>query len=127
MKLRQVIILCILAMSVSLNAQQISIETKAIKDQGPEQAQAKLGADQSLTIAPNPVTMANPIIYITTVNVQMFSYFILNSWGQIVELENLAGRPDPKIINLSGAVTPGVYFIRFDTDAGFLTRKFLVI
>lgn len=83
--------------------------------------------DKDLTISPNPLPKGNAIITISTTNIDVYGYTIVNAGGQIVELENLSGKPDSDIINLNGAVKPGTYTIRFDTNDGFITRKFIVI
>ncbi len=126
MKLRQLILLFVIILSLSVNAQQTSINTDKKFNQT-KQIQAKLSAGQSLKISPNPVLTTNPILIITAVNVEIFSYLITNSVGQIVELENLAGKPDLTIIDLTDAVTLGTYIIRFETSSGGITRKFSVI
>lgn len=88
----------------------------------------KLAADQSLTIAPNPLLRTDPILTISAVNVDIYGYAIINAGtAQIVELENLSGKPDGSIIDLRDSVELGTYIIRFDTNVGFITRKFLVI
>lgn len=92
-----------------------------------EQVQAKLGLGQSLTIAPNPLQAANAVLTVTTIGVDYYSYTVYNAMGQIVELENLSGRPDSTYIDLNGAVHPGMYVIIFDTNAGKVNRKFNVI
>ena len=94
---------------------------------GKETPELKLEFGQSLSVSPNPLPRINPILTISAVNVDVYSYIIVSATGQIVELENLSGKPDGSIIDLTGAVNCGSYIIRFDTNAGYITRKFLVI
>lgn len=88
--------------------------------------QAKLATGQSLTISPNPLPRENALLTVNAVGLTYYSYIVLKSNGQIVELENLSGKPDANYIDLNGAVIPGFYVIVFDTDAGKVTRKFNV-
>jgi len=94
---------------------------------GNETPEFKLEFGQTISVSPNPLPRINPILTISAVNVDIYSYIIVSPTGQIVELENLSGKPDGSIIDLTGAVNCGTYIIRFDTGAGFITRKFLVI
>ncbi len=98
------------------------------RDQADRQHQeARLGIGQSLTVSPNPLPKSNALLTINAVNVEIYSYKLYTAAGQIVELENLSGRPDISMLDLNGYVDLGAYIIQFETDAGKVTRKFLVI
>ncbi len=82
---------------------------------------------QKIMIGPNPVHLNNAHLNIVPINVTIYGYQVYTNLGEIVELENLSGRPDAMFIDLGGAVGVGTYFIVFDTDAGTITKKFMVI
>ncbi len=94
-------------------------------DENSVNSRKAVGSD--LIISPNPLPKSNAIITISATNIDVYSYSVVNAGGQIVELENLSGKPDSDIINLNGAVTVGSYTIRFDTSQGIIMRKFIVI
>jgi len=119
------IILCI-CLSISASA-QVAVNFNGDDHKQTNQTQAKLSTGQSLTISPNPLLKENAILQVTTVDVDYYSFKVVSATGQIVELENLSGRPDSDIIDLNGAVIPGLYIIIFETNAGKITRKFNVI
>ena len=89
--------------------------------------EARLGIGESLTISPIPLPKSNAVLTINAVNVDIFSYRLFTAAGQIVELENLSGRPDISVLDLNGIVDLGTYILQFETDSGILFRKFLVI
>lgn len=120
-------ILVIIGISSTVSAQTaVTGNTPETKKPVTEQVQAKLGLGQSLTISPNPLSQANALLTVTCVGLEYYSYVVMNSSGQIVELENLSGRPDSHYIDLNGAVHPGLYIIKFETSAGKVIRKFTV-
>ncbi len=126
--MRKQLLFGILAICLSVAASaQVAVSFTGDDNKQPFQAQAKLSAGQSLTIYPNPLVKEHAILYVTAVGVDYFSYKVVTASGQIVELENLSGKPDSDIIDLTGAVNPGLYVIIFDTNAGNITRKFTVI
>jgi hypothetical protein len=88
--------------------------------------QNKLGAGESIILSPNPVWACSGEVQITAINVAIFSYNIFNGMGQIVEIENLSGRPDPTWFTLPDGTLPGIYYVRFDTDSGMVIRKLMV-
>jgi hypothetical protein len=67
------------------------------------------------------------MLQVSAVGVEYYSFVVRNGYGQIVELENLSGKPESNYIDLNGAVHQGIYFITFETNAGNITRKFAVI
>jgi len=109
-----------------LNAQTVVKSNDGVEN-GIIHHKTRLAPDQSLTVSPNPLPKNNAFLSITAVNVEIYSYTIVTASGQIVELENLSGRPDISLLDLNGAVDLGMHFIIFETDAGKITRKFLVI
>ncbi len=130
MKLRSLLMIFSILLTLSVNGQTVKEGKNGLYDDinaGNDIPEYKLGFGQSLSVSPNPLPRINPILTISAVNVDIYSYIIVSPAGQIVELENLSGKPDGSIIDLTGAVNCGTYIIRFDTDAGYVTRKFLVI
>lgn len=126
MNLYRATLIILMSVSLSAYAQQTPAPQQPTKKQS-QSTEARLGLGESLVLTPNPVSKAHPLITITTENVNVFSYVVYNAFGQIVELENLSGKPESTIIDLTGAVDVGTYIIRFDTDSGMVTRKFMVI
>jgi hypothetical protein len=61
---------------------------------GNEAPELKLAFDQTISVSPNPLQRLNPILTISAVNIEVYGYIIVNGTGQIVELENLSGKPD---------------------------------
>jgi ABC-type phosphate/phosphonate transport system substrate-binding protein len=112
--------------SMSISAQN-AVAIAGDKHNETAQTQSKLGIGQSLTIAPNPVHRDHAELTVTAVGVEYYSYMVVTASGQIVELENLSGKPDSGIIDLTGAVNPGLHIIVFETNTGKVTRKFNVI
>ncbi len=100
--------------------------SKDSKNETTTNYQNKLVAGESIVLSPNPVSVTEPLVQIIAINVSIFSYHVFNSMGQIVEIENLSGRPDPTWFKLPDGSLPGIYYIKFDTDSGFITRKLLV-
>jgi hypothetical protein len=88
---------------------------------------ARLGIGESLTLAPNPVTISDMNVEIKAVNVLVFSYHVYTSTGQIVEIENLSGRPNGSFFRLPAGTLPGLYLVKMDTDSGPITRKLQVV
>ena len=130
MKLRSLIMIFSLSLAITVNGQSAKESKTGIYGDvttSNETPEFKLAFDQSLSVSPNPLPRINPILTISAVNVDVYSYIIVSTTGQIVELENLIGKPDGSILDLKGAVNCGSYIIRFDTNAGYITRKFLVI
>lgn len=114
--------------SFTASAQEIIFQdTDATKQESSIQVNARLGLGQSLTISPVPLPQYNAMLQVSTVGVEYYSFVVRNAYGQIVELENLSGKPDSNFIDLNGAVHQGIYFITFETNAGNVTRKFAVI
>lgn len=117
-----------LGISFTASAQEIIFQdTDATKQESSIQVNARLGLGQSLTISPVPLPQYNAMLQVSTVGVEYYSFVVRNAYGQIVELENLSGKPDSNYIDLNGAVHQGIYFITFETNAGNITRKFAVI
>ena len=90
-------------------------------------AEAKIGAGVTLLLSPNPAPKSNPVITVTAVGMDIYSYKVVSATGQIVELENLSGKPDGTIIDLTGAVDVGTYYVIFETNAGKISRKLVII
>lgn len=88
---------------------------------------ARLGISESLMLAPNPVRVSDLNVEIKAVNVVVFSYHVYTSAGQIVEIENLSGRPNGSFFRLPDGTLPGLYLVKMDTDSGSITRKLQVI
>jgi len=128
--MRQLFTLCfIVIVSAYASAQVMDVETlqsSEIKQDVLVEPVYKLQAGESITLSPNPVPSANPIIQIAAINVEIYSYHVFTSTGQIVEIENLSGRPDPNYIILQTGIHVGTYIIKFETDSGIITRKFQV-
>lgn len=114
--------------SFTVSAQEIIFQDDATtKQEASGHVNARLGLGQSLTISPVPLPQYDAKLQVTAVGVEYYSYVVRNAFGQIVELENLSGKPDSNYIDLNGAVHQGIYFITFETNAGNVTRKFAVI
>ena len=90
-------------------------------------AETKVGAGVTLLISPNPAPKSNPVLSITAVGMDIYSYKVVTATGQIVELENLSGKPDATIIDLTGLVDLGTYYVVFETSVGKISRKLLII
>lgn len=115
-------------LSFTVSAQEIIFQdTDGTKQESSIHVNARLGLGQSLTISPVPLPQYNAMLQVSTVGVEYYSFVVRNAYGQIVELENLSGKPDSNFIDLNGAVHQGIYFITFETNAGNVTRKFAVI
>lgn len=84
---------------------------------------AKLSLGESITLSPNPVLLSDPSVEIKAVNVTVFSYHVYTSTGQIVEIENLSGRPNGSFFRLPDGTLPGLYLVKMETDSGSITRK----
>ncbi len=91
------------------------------------QPAAKLGIGESITLSPNPVSVADPSVEIITVNVVVFSYHVYTTTGQIVEIENLSGRPNGSFFRMPDGTLPGLYIVKMDTDSGSVSRKLQVL
>lgn len=91
------------------------------------QSSAKLAPGESVKLTPNPVSMDDPSVEITAVNVVIFSYHVYTAGGQIVEIENLSGRPSGSFFRLPDGTAPGIYTVKLDTDSGSIIRKIRVI
>ena len=89
--------------------------------------EARLATGQKLIVSPNPVKQDAAVLNIDAVGIDIYSYRVFDMTGSIVELENLSGRPDISILDLTGAVELGSYFISFETNVGKITRKIMVI
>ena len=130
MKLRSLLMIFSILLTFSVSGQIAKASKSGICgaiSAGNDAPELKLAFGQTISVSPNPLQRLNPILTISAVNIEVYGYIIVNGTGQIVELENLSGKPDGSIINLTGAVNCGTYIIRFDTDAGYITRKFMVI
>lgn len=113
--------------SFSASAQELILQDdEATKQTVNDQITPRLSLGQTLTISPVPLPESNAILHVTLVGVEYYSYCVRTASGQIVELENLSGRPDSNYIDLNGAVHPGLYIITFETNAGKVNRKFSV-
>ena len=114
--------------SFTVSAQEITFQGDATtKQEASGHVNARLSVGQSLTISPVPLPQYNAMLQVSAVGVEYYSFVVRNGYGQIVELENLSGKPDSNYIDLNGAVHQGIYFITFETNAGNITRKFAVI
>ena len=114
--------------SFTVSAQEIIFFFFATtKQEASGHVNARLGVGQSLTISPVPLPQYNAMLQVSAVGVEYYSFVVRNGYGQIVELENLSGKPDSNYIDLNGVVHQGIYFITFETNAGNITRKFAVI
>jgi hypothetical protein len=90
-------------------------------------AEPRLSSAYKLTLSPNPVYNEEPIISIIASGLEVFSYIVYNSQAEIVEIENLSGRPDGTTIALPQSVDPGFYYVRFETSQGIIIRKLSVL
>ncbi|MEZ5013218.1 MAG: hypothetical protein R2794_02910 [Chitinophagales bacterium] len=93
----------------------------------PALMKGRLDTDQSLTISPNPLPKGDAILTVHSENIEVYGFRVLTTLGEIVELENLSGKPNGSIIDLHGAVDCGQYIIIFETDSGNITRRFMVL
>lgn len=105
----------------------VNQNVEQIKKQASSSPAARLGIGESLTLSPNPVRVSDLNIEIKAVNVVVFSYHVYTSTGQIVEIENLSGRPNGSFFRLPDGTLPGLYLVKIDTDSGSITRKLQVI
>ena len=114
--------------SFTVSAQEIIFQGDATtKQEASGHVNARLGVGQSLTISPVPLPQYNAMLQVSAVGVEYYSFVVRYGYGQIVELENLSGKPDSNYIDLNGVVHQGIYSITFETNAGNITRKFAVI
>ncbi|HNJ88321.1 MAG TPA: T9SS type A sorting domain-containing protein [Chitinophagales bacterium] len=116
------LLLCI-GVYTTIHAQSVSNDGVKITPS----AEAKIGAGVTLLLSPNPAPKSNPVITVTAVGMDIYSYKVVSATGQIVELENLSGKPDGTIIDLNGAVDIGTYYVIFETNAGKISRKLVII
>lgn len=126
MKFRFLLMIGFLSLALAAQA-QAAYGPDINEKQSIRQEESKLGIGQSLTVSPNPLPKEHAELSIHAVGIDIFSYKVYTAAGQIVELENLSGRPDTDLINLTGAVDVGTYLVVFETTAGKVSRKFLVI
>lgn len=113
-------------MGTGLFAQSAEMHIDQKKSTG-TQVEARLGAGQSLVVSPNPVKKDAAVLNITATGIDIYAYRVFDMTGSIVELENLSGRPDISILDMTGAVDLGVYYISFETSVGKITRRVMVI
>lgn len=126
--MRQFLVLLITLYSLSAYGQTsvINVDAGSSRNAPVPTLRGTMGADMVLEVHPNPVKAGRTLI-IDAENVDIYSYSIYTSYGEIVEIENLSGRPDGSEIYLPVQMNPGLYFIRFDTSAGFVVRHVMVV